>query len=297
MFNRQQRRSSVGRGAFAVLIVGLVAACAPTGSVQQSEQVVLVRNGEARLRVFVEGSGPAIVLLPGQGRGPRGYDALTKQLVSAGYRVVRPEPRGFGESVGPVEGLTLRDNALDVTAAIETVGAAPAIVVGFAYGNRVARMIASERPDLVRGVVLVAAGGKYPPKPEVLATLRKVQDRSLPLAQRAEAARTVLYGPRSAISAEDMHLDDVSATTIKAQSLAATVPLEAWWDGGQAPMLVLQGLYDVIAPPENGRSLKRDHPERVTLVEFEDLGHAMLRERPDLVGDAILGWVRKLRPE
>lgn len=296
MFYRRERRFSIGWRTIAVLILGLIAACAPTGSVQHSEQVILVRNGEARLRVFVEGSGPAIVLLPGQGRGPRGYDALARQLVSAGFRVVRPEPRGFGESVGPVEGLTLRDNALDVTTAIEKVGAAPAIVVGFAYGNRVARMIASERPDLVRAVVLVAAGGKYPPKPEVLAILRKVQDRSLPLAQRAEAARTVLYGPKSTISANDMHLDYVSATTTKTQSLAPTVPLEAWWDGGQVPMLVLQGLYDVIAPPENGRSLQRDHPERVTLVEFEDLGHAMLRERPDLVADAILSWAKKLNP-
>jgi pimeloyl-ACP methyl ester carboxylesterase len=234
------------------------------------------------------------VLLPGQGRGPRDFDELAKQLVSAGYRVVRPEPRGFGESVGPVEGLTLRDNARDVASAIEKVGAAPAIVAGWAYGNRVARMIASERPELVRGVVLIAAGGKFPPKPEVMAGLRTVQDKSLPLEKRAEAARTVLYGPKSTISATDMRLDEVSATTIKAQSLAPTVPLEAWWDGGKVPMLVLQGLYDVIAPPENGRSLKRDHPERVTLVEFEDLGHSMARERPDLVANAIVSWAKKL---
>jgi pimeloyl-ACP methyl ester carboxylesterase len=59
-------------------------------------------------------------------------------------------------------------------------------------------------------------------------------------------------------------------------------------------MLVLQGLYDVIAPPENGRSLKRDHPERVTLVEFEDLGHSMARERPDLVVNAIVDWITML---
>lgn len=295
MFNRQERRFSDMWRTFAVMIAGLIAACAQTGSVQQSEQVIYVQNGDAKLRVFVVGSGPAIVLLPGQGRGPRDYDTLTKQLVSAGYRVVRPEPRGFGESVGPVEGLTLRDNARDVTTAIEKVGAVPAIVVGWAYGNRVARMIASERPDIVRGVVLIAAGGKYPPKPEVFATLRKVQDRSLPLDQRAEAAKTVLYGPKSAISATDMRLDEVSATTIRAQSLASNVPLEAWWDGGKVPMLVLQGLYDVIAPPENGRSLLRDHPERVTLVEFEDLGHSMLRERPDLVADAILSWAKKLK--
>lgn len=295
MFNRQERRFSDMWRTLAVMIAGLIAACAQTGSVQQSEQVTYVQNGDAKLRVFVEGSGPAIVLLPGQGRGPRDYDTLTKHLVSEGYRVVRPEPRGFGESVGPVEGLTLRDIGRDAAAAIEKVGAAPAIVVGWAYGNRVARLIASERPELVRGVVLIAAGGKYPPKPEVFATLRKVQDKSLPLDQRAEAARTVLYGPKSAISATDMRLDEVSATTIKAQSLAPTVPLEDWWDGGKVPMLVLQGLHDVIAPPENGRSLRRDHPERVTLVEFEDLGHSMLRERPDLVADAIVSWAKKLK--
>ena len=278
-----------------VLIAGLITACAQTGSVQHPERVSYVQNGDAKLRVFVEGSGPAIVLLPGQGRGPRDFDALAKDLVSAGYRVVRPEPRGFGESVGPVEGLTLRDNARDVASAIEKVGAAPAIVAGLAYGNRVARMIASERPELVRGVVLIAAGGKFPPKPEVMAGLRTVQDKSLPLEKRAEAARTVLYGPKSTISATEMRLDEVSATTIKAQSLASTVPLEAWWDGGKVPMLVLQGLYDVIAPPENGRSLKRDHPERVTLVEFEDLGHSMARERPDLVVNAIVSWATRLK--
>ncbi len=291
MFNRP----SGMRRTFAVLIAGLITACAPTASVQHPERVSYVLNGAAKLRVFVEGSGPAIVLLPGQGRGPRDFDALAKELVSSGYRVVRPEPRGFGESVGPVEGLTLRDNARDVASAIEGVAAAPAIVVGWAYGNRVARMIASERPELVRGVVLIAAGGKFPPKPEAVAGLRKVQDKTLPLEERAEAARTVLYGPKSTISATDMRLDEVSATTIVAQSLAPTVPLEAWWDGGKVPMLVLQGLYDVVAPPENGRSLKRDHPERVTLVEFEDLGHSMARERTDLVVNAIVSWTTKLK--
>jgi pimeloyl-ACP methyl ester carboxylesterase len=280
---------------FAVLLSSLITACAQTSSVQQQEGVYYALNGAAKLRVFTEGSGPVIVLLPGQGRGPRDFDELAKHLVSAGYRVVRPEPRGFGESVGPIDGVTLRDNARDVAAAIEKAGAGPVIVAGWAYGNRVARMIASERPELVRGVVLIAAGGKFPPKPEVLSALRNAQDKSLPLEKRAEAARSVLYGPKSTISVSEMRLDEVSAATVTAQSLAPTVPLEAWWDGGKAPILVLQGLRDVIAPPENGRSLRQDHPVRVTLVEFEDLGHSMSRERPELVADAIVSWAKKLK--
>jgi hypothetical protein len=30
-------------------------------------------------------------------------------------------------------------------------------------------------------------------------------------------------------------------------------------------------------------------------VEFEDLGHSMARERPDLVVDAIVGWATRLK--
>jgi pimeloyl-ACP methyl ester carboxylesterase len=59
-------------------------------------------------------------------------------------------------------------------------------------------------------------------------------------------------------------------------------------------MLVIQGLSDVVAPPENGRSLKTDYPARVTLAEFAGLGHFMIRERPDLIAEAIITFMHKL---
>ena len=261
-----------------------------------ADEVIVAKNGDARLRVFSEGRGPAIVLLPGQGRGPRDLDTVSAALVSAGYRVVRPEPRGFGESVGPVDGVDLRDLAADVAAAIGATHSASAIVGGWAYGNRVARMLAAERPQLVRALVLIAAGGKFPPAPWVLESLREAQDKTLPIEKRAEIARRIGYGPNTNISIADMRLDDASAATIKAQSIATSpsTPVESWWARGKAPMLVLQGLHDVIAPPQNGRSLKQDYPDRVTLVEFADLGHAMARERPDLIANAIVSWATKL---
>jgi hypothetical protein len=119
-----------------------------TGS--PGERIIVATNGDAKLRVFVEGTGPAFVMLPGQGRGPRDLETLAKHLASEGYRVIRSEPRGFGESVGPIEGVTLRDNAADIAAAIEATNAPPAIVGGWAYGNRVARMLATEFPQLRR---------------------------------------------------------------------------------------------------------------------------------------------------
>jgi pimeloyl-ACP methyl ester carboxylesterase len=59
-------------------------------------------------------------------------------------------------------------------------------------------------------------------------------------------------------------------------------------------MLVIQGLADVAAPPENARSLKADYPDRVTLVEVADLGHAMPRVAPDLIAETITAFAQKL---
>ena len=92
---------------------------------------------------------------------------------------------------------------LDVAAAIQAARAAPAVVGGWAYGNRVARMLATEWPQLVRGVVLIAAGGKFPPQAGIFESLRAYQDKSLPLEKRAEIARSILYGPNSNITAAD----------------------------------------------------------------------------------------------
>jgi hypothetical protein len=87
-------------------------------------------NGPARLRVFTAGDGPTVVMLAHIGGGPPELEPLAQRLVAAGLRVVLPEPRGYGESVGPLEGVTLRDLAADVAQAIETVGGAPVVVAG-----------------------------------------------------------------------------------------------------------------------------------------------------------------------
>jgi pimeloyl-ACP methyl ester carboxylesterase len=260
-------------------------------------KVVHAENGQAKLRVFTAGDGPIIVMLPARGVGPFELEPVSLRLVAAGFHIVLPEPRGYGESVGPLDGVTMRDLADDVARAIEAVGGAPVVVAGHAFGNRVGRMLAQERPDLVRAVVLIAAGGKFPPKPEIALNLKTWLDKSLPSDQRTAAAKAAFFGPQSNPTPEDAMLDGISAAKGKAQAAAAQsklFPLESWWPGGKRPMLVIQGLADVWAPVENGRSLKADYPDRVTLVELPEVGHFMARERPDLVAEATIAFMRRL---
>src|SRR5689334_11967955 len=166
-------------------VLGLAPAAASAGASAPEHHVV--ECGAARVEVLVQGSGPTIVLLPSLGRGAEDFDGIAPHLIIAGFRVVRPEPRGIGQSKGPAEGLTLYDLAADVAAAVEETGAgdpAPAIVAGHAFGNWVARALAATRPDVVRAVVLLAASVGTDIDPKIRASIDGSFDPALPEEER-----------------------------------------------------------------------------------------------------------------
>ncbi|MFX7739792.1 alpha/beta fold hydrolase, partial [Acinetobacter baumannii] len=84
--------------------------------------------------------------------------------------------------------ITLHDLAGDVAAVIRALGQGPAVVVGHAYGNWVARMTAVDHPDLVRGVVIAAAAARTFP-PALSRATNRAGDTGLPEAERLEALR------------------------------------------------------------------------------------------------------------
>jgi len=61
-----------------------------------------VRHEDVSLEVIVEGDGPAIVLLPSLARDSEDYDEVAEGLAQAGFRVLRPQPRGIGRSTWTV---------------------------------------------------------------------------------------------------------------------------------------------------------------------------------------------------
>jgi pimeloyl-ACP methyl ester carboxylesterase len=67
--------------------------------------------------------------------------------------------------------------------------------------------------------------------------------------------------------------------------------LEEWWDAGTAPLLVIQGLDDIAAPPGNGHALREKHGDRVQLIDLPRAGHFMLLEQPEAVTRAVAEFV------
>src|ERR1700730_9098467 len=168
------------------------------------ESRFMVDRVTVHIEVIAQGLGPVLVILPSLGRGAEDYNVVAAFLAKDGFRVLRPQPRGIGASTGPMAGLTLHDFAADIAAVIEHEGTGPAVVVGHAYGHFVAGTLATDRPDLVRGVVLAAASaGKVPPgvqepsvSPEVREAIEKSGDLSLPEADRLRYLQFALFAPR-----------------------------------------------------------------------------------------------------
>jgi len=256
---------------------------------------VMVSRGDARLEVLAQGKGHPIVLLPSLGRGAGDFDAIAEQLASAGYRVLRPQPRGIGRSTGSWQGLKLEDLADDLAAVLEHEGQGPAFVVGHAFGNRVARMLATARPELVRAVSLVAANvGHNPSPPNVRAAIRLSADTSAPDAERIKAMQFVFFAPGSdaRVWLTGWHPEVLAAQRIAGDLTPRTVDYAA----GRAPVLYIQPSHDPLAHVEDAEEYRRTLGKRVTVVVVPNSAHAVIVEQPVAVSEALLAYAQKLWP-
>lgn len=264
-------------------ILSLLAGASASAEVRQ------VQRGDAVIEYLIDGRGPPVLMLASLGRPAADFDDLSAKLVAAGYTTIRPEPRGIGGSKGPMKGLTLRDLAADALATAPADG--PLVVVGHAFGQRVARMMATQYPQRVKTVIMLAAGGKAPMKPGALEALTAVFDEKLPHDKHIAAVKFAFFADGNDPSSWDKgwygEVAEMQAAATKAQ------PVTEWWGAGQASLLVVQGLQDTVAPTENGRMIKAEFSERATLHEIDGAGHAMLPERPQQVAKIVLDYLRR----
>jgi pimeloyl-ACP methyl ester carboxylesterase len=261
----------------------------------QAERIrEIVAYDDVRIEVIAEGSGPLLVLLPGRGRGSEDFDEIAAGLARAGFRVLRPQPRGAGQSTGPMKNLTLHDFARDNAEVIRHEGGGPAVMVGHAYGSWVARMTAVDHPQLVRGVVIAAAAAKAYPAgfagaKELSEAVKKSGDPTLSDAERLTYLRANFFAPGSDAS---VWLKGSYPQTDEAQFVAGrATPQSEWWGGGTVPLLDLQGALDPFKPRGMANEFKDEFGERATIVVIPNASHALIPEQPAAVVDAIVAWI------
>lgn len=273
------RRGMTEIGISALAFFGLTAASPATESSPSPQTVMISASPGVTIEAIVEGRGKTIVMLPSWARGAADFDDMRVRLVRAGFRVVAPNPRGIDGSSGPLENWGMAEQADDVAAAIRATSASPVVLLGHAYGNRVARAVASRYPQLVCDLILVASGGKIAPAKDVLQAVSDGADPAVPRGERLRAIAKAHFAPGHDPSpwADGWHVE------VGRAQQASVVKDEAatWWNAGKTPIFLIQPRKDAAAPPANAELLKREHPERVDLVYLEDSGHAAFPEQPE----------------
>jgi pimeloyl-ACP methyl ester carboxylesterase len=249
-----------------------------------------VSNGDATIAYSVRGEGPLIVMIASTGRGSAEFAPLADTLVDRGYRVALPEPRGVGGSQGPMEDVTFHDFGDDFAAVIAAEGG-EAIVAGHAYGQWIAKTIASDHPEMTRGVVLLAGGAKKWPS-ELSDAITVIND---PASSREEK----LAGLELAFFAEGNDptpwLEGWHADVTASQRAARKITnQEDWWAGGSAPMLDLQAGADPFRPEESRMEAKDEFGDRVTVAVIPGASHALPAEKPIETATAIADWADAL---
>ncbi|MCS4065483.1 alpha/beta fold hydrolase [Pseudomonas putida] len=142
------------------------------------------------------------MILPSKGGGDYDYDQISSYLANDGYRVIRPESRGINGSQAPMDTPTLHNFTADVASVMDKVHTGPAVVVGHAWVSQPARVLAVDRPDLVKGVVLAAASiGKLPPRSNekpygrMVEAIKGAGNYALPEAQRIKYLEQAFFAP------------------------------------------------------------------------------------------------------
>src|SRR3954453_16541909 len=102
------------------------------------------------------GSGPAVVLLHGWPLDSRSWEPQVYSLLSAGYRVITYDRRGFGRSSRPTDGYDFDTLADDLAAVLSGLDVQDAVIVGFSLGTgELARYIGRRGTDRVRAGVFI----------------------------------------------------------------------------------------------------------------------------------------------
>jgi 3-oxoadipate enol-lactonase len=262
-----------------------------------------------RLHVIDEGHGPPIVLIHAGVADLRAWDDVVPPLTRVGYRVIRHDMRGFGQST--TEDVEFSHQA-DVRAVLDAAGVERAVLVGNSKGGMVAIDTAVESPDRVAAVVGVAAGvggydgGATPEEIPINEEYERV-DSAEPfdaVALTDFEVKVWLAGPLQSldrVSPElrtrffEMALPLNEEGRVRGRQLRLDPPANDRLSELRCPVLAIAGTLDFSECVATARHLEADAPDARALI-WDDVAHMIGMEQPHRLAAAIAEFVEPLRP-
>ncbi|MBP1929496.1 pimeloyl-ACP methyl ester carboxylesterase [Methanolinea mesophila] len=115
-------------------------------------------SGNIDLYYEDHGTGTPVVLIHGWPLSGASWEKQITALISAGYRVITYDRRGFGRSARPWAGYNYDTMTRDLHTLLEKLDIRDATIVGFSMGGgEVARYLGTYGPDRVKKAVFISA--------------------------------------------------------------------------------------------------------------------------------------------
>lgn len=264
-----------------------------------------------RMRYFVAGEGPPLVLVHGLGGAASNWTELVPLLLP-GRRLLVPDLPGHGGSSALPGVSGLEPFADRVAAVAEREGMLPAPVVGHSLGGMVVLRLALRRPDAVQALVLASAAGLSVGNVwgrRLLSIFMAVRPGRIAARNRARVTRSpllrrVVFGFVSV--ADPVGLTDDAVEGFLAGHLLHTDVGGAWQalrrddpreelESVRCPVLVLWGADDAQLPLDDAFEYTRRLHARLRVVP--GCGHLLIGERPEACADAIETFLGDCRLE
>ena len=253
-----------------------------------------VQIGGHRIHYFAGGEGPPVVLVQGVAMRAEDWSPAFRALIKD-HRVYAPDLLGYGDSDKP------RDSDYSVATQTEIIrGFLDAMhlqqpdVVGVSMGGWIALKLASEHPERVRRLTLIASAG--------LAHKTLLNETSFSATTIAEQRRSFALQTDRAARLPDFVVRDFlrrsreKSWIVRASMRSMLTRRDALLDGKlrrvRMPVLIVWGTADKIVPFSLAPKLQRELPQ-ARLVSVEGCGHLVLWDCTDRALPPIVEFLRE----
>jgi len=234
------------------------------------------------------GDGPTVLFVHGIGYTRRKWEPQIEPVARAGYRVVRFDLRGFGESVTP-DGKYVMDQFLDDLVRFGAgLGVDRLHLVGHSLGGMIAQRYALDHSTHVESLTLVSTTSHNGRRGSAFAKLMVLfaergfdavmADRAV--RQEAESVLVEAFGAAVPLSMLRRGLEEPSLSRANAWRACIGFSAKDELSRIACPALVLHGTADTLIPFKAGQLVSEAIPG-ARFVSEEGAGHSLPKERAD----------------
>jgi len=234
-----------------------------------------------------------VVLIHGAAMDGTVWRYQADALARAGFSSIAVDLPGHGESEGEPS-VTIKGYAGWLLAYLSVLDE-PVHLVGHSMGALVALETAAARPDLVRSVTLLGVADRMPVNPDLLNAVG-ADDLAM------FSTMGSWMHARQPIGTSDWRIGDTVANLQRSRPGVAFADLTACDDypgaaGAAAtvpvPMALILGDQDVMTKPSAAEPIAMAAPDATTVI-VEGAGHMLMVERPEIVNEILVKFLKEV---